>query len=245
VALYDSIGRTYAARRRTDPRIAAAITDALGAVGSVVNVGAGTGSYEPASTIAAIEPSSVMIAQRPPGCAPVLQAVAEQIPLRDQCADAAMALLTIHHWTDVAAGVAELRRIARRRLVFLTWRPTVLAGIWITDYLPESARIDATSDWQVTALTDLLPDARLQPVPIPHDCVDGFGAAYWRRPEAYLDPETRAGISFLARATEDELRPGLDRLAGDLRTGRWHAAHADLLERDSLDVGYCLLIADL
>jgi hypothetical protein len=138
VALYDSIGRTYAARRRTDPRIAAAITGALGAAGSVVNVGAGTGSYEPASTIAAIEPSSVT-----------------------------------------------------------------------------------------------------------HDCVDGFGAAYWRRPEAYLDPDTRAGISFFARATEDELRPGLDRLAGDLRTGRWHAAHADLLERDSLDVGYCLLIVDL
>jgi SAM-dependent methyltransferase len=245
VALYDSIGRTYATRRRTDPRIAASIIDALGGAESVVNVGAGTGSYETASTIVAIEPSSVMIAQRRPGSAPVLQAVAEQIPLRDQCADAAMALLTVHHWTDVAAGVAELRRIARRRLVFLTWRPVELARIWISDYLPVAARVDATSDRPLAALTEVLPDARLIPVPIPHDCIDGFGAAYWRRPEAYLDPDIRAGISFFARASEDELRPGLNRLAEDLRTGRWHAAHADLLERDTLDVGYCLLLVDL
>lgn len=186
-----------------------------------------------------------MIAQRPPGGAPVLQAVAEQIPLRDRCTDAAMALLTVHHWTDVPAGVAELRRIARRRLVFLTWRPVELARMWISDYLPAAARIDATSDRPLTALTDVLPDARLLPIPVPHDCIDGFGAAYWRRPEAYLDPDIRAGISFFARATEDQLRPGLERLADDLRTGRWHTAHADLLERDSLDVGYCLLIADL
>jgi hypothetical protein len=245
MALYDSIGRTYAAQRRSDPRIAAAITEALGDAASVVNVGAGPGSYEPSSTIVAIEPSSVMIAQRPPGSAPVLQAVAEQIPLRDQCADAALAVLTVHHWSDVAAGVAELRRIARRRLVFLTWRPAKLARMWIAGYLPESARIDATSERPVKALTDLLPQARLLPVPIPHDCIDGFGAAYWRRPQAYLDPDVRAGISFFARATGDELRPGLQRLADDLRTGRWHAAHADLLDRDSLDVGYCLLIADL
>jgi SAM-dependent methyltransferase len=245
MTLYDSIGRTYASRRRTDPRIEAAIIAALSDASSVVNVGAGSGSYEPASTIAAIEPSSVMIAQRPPGSAPVLQAVAERIPLRDQCADAAMALLTVHHWTNVAAGVAELRRIARRRLVFLTWRPAELARYWIADYLPESALIDATSERPVKALTDLLPEARLLPVPIPHDCLDGFGAAYWRRPNAYLDPHIRAGISFFARATEDELRPGLQHLADDLRTGRWHAAHADLPERDSLDLGYCLLIADL
>ena len=245
MVLYDSIGRTYASRRRSDPKIEAAIMEALGDAESVVNVGAGAGSYEPASTIAAIEPSSVMIAQRPLGSAPVLQAVAEQIPLRDQCAAAAMALLTVHHWTDVAAGVAELRRIARRRLVFLTWRPAELARFWIADYLPESARIDATSERPVDSLISLLPEARLYPVPIPHDCVDGFGAAYWRRPAAYLDPDIRAGISFFARATQDELRPGLERLASDLRTGRWHAAHADLLELDALDVGYCLLVADL
>jgi hypothetical protein len=161
MTFYDSIGRTYASRRRTDPRIEAAIIAALSDASSVVNVGAGSGSYEPASTIAAIEPSSVMIAQRPPGSAPVLQAVAERIPLRDQCADAAMALLTVHHWTNVAAGVAELRRIARRRLVFLTWRPAELARYWIADYLPESALIDATSERPVKALTDLLPEARL------------------------------------------------------------------------------------
>jgi hypothetical protein len=245
MVLYDSIGRIYAATRRPDPRIGAAITEALGDAASVVNVGAGAGSYEPTSTIAAIEPSSVMIAQRPAGSAPVLQAIAEQLPLRDRCADAAMALLTVQHWSDVAAGVAEMRRIAQRRMVFLTWRASGLAGYWLTSYLPEVARRDATSDLGIQVLTEVLPEARVRPVPIPHDCVDGFGAAFWRRPEAYLDPDVRAGISFLARASEEELRPGLERLADDLRTGRWHADHGDLLGLDSLDVGYCLLIVDL
>jgi SAM-dependent methyltransferase len=244
MALYDSIGQTYGATRRADPRIAAAILDALGDVASVVNVGAGAGSYEPGQTIAAIEPSRVMIQQRPPGSAPAVQAVAEHIPLRDRCADAAMAVLTVHHWSDAAAGIAEMRRIARRRLVFFTWYPQTFSSFWLlSEYLPEAAEVDAAMTEPLRVLARVLPDAEVRPVPVPHDCTDGFAAAYWRRPEAYLDPTVRAGMSMLAKTGEPALRAGLSRLADDLRTGRWHDNHADLIQLDSLDVGYRLLIA--
>jgi SAM-dependent methyltransferase len=244
MALYDSIGQTYRATRRADPRIAAAILDALGDVASVVNVGAGAGSYEPGQTIAAIEPSRVMIQQRPPGSAPAVQAVAEHIPLRDRCADAAMAVLTVHHWSDAAAGIAEMRRIARRRLVFFTWYPQTFSSFWLlSEYLPEAAEVDAAMTEPLRVLARVLPDAEVRPVPVPHDCTDGFAAAYWRRPEAYLDPTVRAGMSMLAKTGEPALRAGLSRLADDLRTGRWHDNHADLIQLDSLDVGYRLLIA--
>jgi SAM-dependent methyltransferase len=245
VALYDSIGQTYRATRRADPRIAAAIRSALGDAASVVNVGAGAGSYEPGQTIAAIEPSRVMIAQRPRGSAPAVQAVAERIPVRDRCADAALAVLTVHHWSDVAAGVAEMRRIARRRLVFFTWWPQTFASFWLlAEYLPEAARVDAAMTEPVRVLARLLHSAEVRPVPVPHDCADGFAAAYWRRPEAYLDPAVRAGISMLAKTGDRALRGGLSRLADDLRTGRWQDNHADLLQLDSLDVGYRLVIAE-
>lgn len=246
MALYDSIGQTYRTTRRPDPRIAAAITDALGDAVSVVNVGAGAGSYEPAQTIAAVEPSRVMIAQRPRGSAPALQAVAEHIPLRGGCADAALAVLTVHHWSDVAAGVAEMRRIARRRMVFFTWWPQNFTSFWLlSEYLPEAAKTDAMLAGRIRELPGLLPGAEVRPVPVPHDCADGFAAAYWRRPEAYLDPAVRAGISIFAKTGDEALRGGLSRLADDLRTGRWHDNHADLLHLDSLDVGYRLVTAEL
>lgn len=244
MALYDSIGRTYSATRQPDPRIAAAIADALGDAASVVNVGAGTGSYEPAQTIAAVEPSQVMISQRPPGSAPAVQAVAEHIPLRDQCADAALAVLTVHHWSDIAAGVAEMRRIARRRLVIFTWHPRKFTSFWLlNEYLPEAARVDAAMAEPLMVLAGLLEGAEVRPVPVPHDCADGFAAAYWRRPEAYLDPAVRAGISILAKTGDEAMHRGLSRLADDLRTGRWHDNHADLMQLDSLDIGYSLIIA--
>ncbi|SEN73854.1 Ubiquinone/menaquinone biosynthesis C-methylase UbiE [Actinacidiphila rubida] len=246
MATYDRIGATYGRTRRPDSRIAARIHEALGDAGTVVNVGAGTGSYEPPNTVWAIEPSSVMIAQRPEASAPALEASAESIPLADDSADAVMALLTVHHWNDLEAGVAELRRIARRRVVVLTWDQTVFRGFWLlAEYLPEVAAFDGTRAVPIGRLVALLGGARVEAVPVPHDCTDGFGAAFWRRPEAYLDPHVRAGISMLALTGEDVLGPGLARLADDLSTGRWHERHADLLQREALDVGYRLLVADL
>jgi hypothetical protein len=245
VVTYDAIGATYTATRRPDPRIGALISRALGDARSVINVGAGAGSYEPPHAVLAVEPSPVMIRQRPSGSAPVVQARAESLPIADNAADAAMALLTVHHWTDLEAGAAELRRVARRRLVVLTWDQSVFREFWlVTEYLPHVAGFDDTRAIPVDHLAALLGGARVEPVPIRHDCADGFAAAYWRRPAAYLDPVVRAGISTLAQAGDQALRPGLDRLAADLHTGRWHERHSDLVGREELDAGYRLLIVD-
>jgi SAM-dependent methyltransferase len=242
---YDTIGRTYSNTRQPDARIAARIHTALGDARSVVNVGAGAGSYEPPTTVAAIEPSAVMIAQRPAGAAPAVRASAETIPLPDGHADAVMAILTIHHWQDLEAGIAELRRVARRRVVILTWDQEVAREFWLLrEYLPVAAAYDEGRAVPIDRLAALLGGARVEPVLVPHDCTDGFAAAYWRRPEAYLDPTVRAGISVLAEPGDAVLGPGLQRLAADLETGAWQAHHADLLTRDELDVGYRLLIAD-
>jgi SAM-dependent methyltransferase len=246
VAIYDTIGATYTTTRRPDPRIAARIHAALGDAETVIDVGAGTGSYEPPQTVLAVEPSAVMIAQRPAGTAPAIQAAAESIPLGDDAADAVMALLTVHHWTDLEAGIAEMRRIARRRVVVLTWDQSVTRQFWLlSEYLPEAAAFDDSRAIPLDRMAALLGATRVDPVPIPHDCIDGFAAAYWRRPEAYLDPVVRAGISMLAQTGEEAIAPGLSRLADDLSNGRWHDRHADLLTLDETDVGYRLLVAEL
>jgi hypothetical protein len=175
-----------------------------------------------------------------------VQARAEALPVADDAADAVMALLTVHHWADIKAGIAELRRIARRRIVILTWDPGVFRTFWlVSEYLPQAAAFDEARAVPVDHLSALLGGARVEPVPVPHDCTDGFGAAFWRRPEAYLDPTVRAGISMLAQTGDMTLQPGLDRLAADLESGRWHERHRDLLEREDFDAGYRLLIAEV
>jgi SAM-dependent methyltransferase len=242
---YDAIGATYATTRAPDPRIGALIGTALGDARSVINVGAGTGSYEPSQTVLAVEPSSVMIRQRPAGAAPVVQARAEALPIADGAAEAAMALLTVHHWADLDAGVAELRRVARRRIVVFTWDQLVFREFWLlSEYLLDVAAFEDVRAVPVDRLAGLLGGAKIVPVPVPHDCTDGFAAAYWRRPEAYLDPVVRAGISMFAQADDEMLRPGLDRLAADLESGRWRRRRSDLLARETLDAGYRLLIAE-
>lgn len=242
---YDRIGATYRSTRRPDPRIASQVHAALTTMDTVVNVGAGSGSYEPAQTVVAVEPSMVMIAQRPAGSAPCVRAVAEAIPLRDKCVDAAMALLTVHHWSDVAAGIRQLRRVARRRIVVLTWDQSVIQNFWLLrEYLPDAARINEELHVPLARLVELLGGAHVQTVPVPHDCTDGFGAAYWRRPHAYLDPTVRAGISMLAYARPGSLAEGLGRLAADLRSGQWQQRHPELLDQHELDAGYRLLVSD-
>jgi len=247
VALYDRLGSTYGATRRPDPRIAAQIWRALDGMDSVVNVGAGAGSYEPPQTIAAIEPSAVMIRQRPAGLAPAIQATAEDVPLEDDSTDAALASLTVHHWSDLAAGVGELTRIARRRIVLFTWDHTVTREFWLLDdYLPAARETDARLTVPLDTLTGLLPwRVRVEPVPVPADCTDGFAAAYWRRPQAYLDPTVRAGMSLMALTPLEDLSDGLERLRTDVMSGRWREQYRHLLDRPSIDAGYRLVIADL
>ncbi|TWF78224.1 ubiquinone/menaquinone biosynthesis C-methylase UbiE [Pseudonocardia hierapolitana] len=244
MTVYDRIGRSYGTTRRPDPRIAAQVAAALAGMTSVVNVGAGTGSYEPAETVVAVEPSSIMIAQRPDGAAPCVRGAAEALPLSDGSVDAALAVLTVHHWTDVEAGIAELRRVARQRVVILTWDQSVLRDFWLVrEYLPAAAAVSAGHAVPVSRLAELLSGARVEPVLVPHDCTDGFGAAFWRRPEAYLDPRVRAGISMLAQADPSELVDGLSALAADLDSGVWHERHHGLSTLDRLDAGYRLIVS--
>jgi SAM-dependent methyltransferase len=241
---YDVIGRSYAATRATDPRIAAAIWDALGDARTVVNVGAGTGSYEPPDRdVTAVEPSAVMIAQRPPDAAPAVQAPAEALPFEDASFDAAMAVLTIHHWTDWRAGIEELHRVARR-VVVLSWDPSFAGRLWISaEYFPQLIDEDVEHFPSLADQVGALRALRVSPVPVPADCRDGFYGAHWRRPEAYLDPLVRAGISTMAKRAPGELDAGLARLEEDLRTGAWTERHADLLALDELDLGYRLLVS--
>ena len=243
VARYDRIGRTYSATRTTDPRIAEQIWAALGDARTIVNVGAGTGSYEPADRdVTAVEPSAVMIAQRPPDAAPAVQASAEALPFADASFDAAMAIITLHHWSDWRAGCAELRRVARDRVVVFSWDPSCVARMWIgPEYFPQCMQQDVDGFPSLADQAAAL-GAEVEVVPVPWDCRDGFFGAFWRRPEAYLDPAVRAGISTLAKRSEDELAEGLARLCADLDSGAWARRHADLLERETLDLGYRLLV---
>ena len=245
--VYDQIGRRYARTRQPDPRVAAAIAGALGDARTVVNVGAGAGGYEPADRqVVAVEPSGTMIAQRPSRAAPCIQGIAEQLPFRDRSFDTSLGVLTIHHWADQAAGLRELRRVARHRVVLVTWEPGGFDGFWLTtEYFPEIIDLDRPRFPPVAALAGSLGAIRAIPIPVPHDCQDGFLGAFWRRPEAYLDPEVRNGISVFAQLAPEHVRPGLARLADDLRSGRWEARHGALHERDSLDVGYRLVVAEL
>lgn len=247
MALYDDIGSGYGKLRRPDPRIASAINAALGDADSVVNVGAGTGSYEPSDrTVLAVEPSEVMIRQRPAGSARCVQGSAEALPLESTSADAAMAILSVHHWTDLERGLREMARVARKRVILLTWVPDG-PPFWLTeDYFPEIMAHDRTifpTTANLTAMfARLIGPARVIPIPIPHNCIDGFLCAYWRRPELYLSPERRSVISSFARI---DARAGLERLRDELSSGRWVERNGPLLTLDVLDLGYRIVSCEL
>ncbi len=246
-AIYDEIGHSYDVTRQPDTRLAQAIRAALGEARTVLNVGAGTGSYEPADLqVVAVEPSRAMIQQRPAGTAPVVQAVAEHLPWSDAAFDATLAILTIHHWHDRAAGLAELRRVARHRVVLLTWDPACRDAFWLTTrYVPEVLDLDVPRFPSMAELARCLGQIEARPLPIPHDCEDGFMGAFWRRPAAYLDPSVRRAMSGFAQLPPAVVNAGLAHLADDLRSGQWDAQFGWVRARTSLDLGYRLIIAPL
>jgi SAM-dependent methyltransferase len=244
VQLYDTIGTAYTVTRRTEPRIAARIWSALGDARTVLNVGAGTGSYEPPDRhVLAVEPSALMRSQRPPDAAPCLAGAAESLPFDDQSFDAAMAVCTVHHWQDPIAGLREMRRVARRVVVFL-FDTSDPGQFWLVrDYLPEFA---ALRSCKVLASLPEMADAigaSLEPVPIPCDCADGFFEAYWRRPEAYLDENVRRGISVWDAVGPDAEQRAVRTLRSDLASGRWIERNRDLVKLDEAELGARLLIA--
>ena len=241
VAKYDTIGINYAQLRKPDPRIAKAIWAALADAETVLNVGAGAGSYEPPDRkVTAVEPSLEMIRKRGPSAAEVIQASAGDLPFEDDAFDASMAILTVHHWPDKAAGLREMRRVTRGRIVLLTFDPA--SRPWLTDYLPQLAVLDEAQMPAMSDYQEWLGNVRVSPVLVPRDCTDGFLYAYWRRPEAYLDARIRSGSSSFWAISDAET--GLGRLKQDLATGEWERRYKDLLSMDAYDAGYRLVVAD-
>jgi SAM-dependent methyltransferase len=246
-ALYDRIGRGYAPIRQADQRFAASIRRALGDARSVVNVGAGAGSYEPSDLdVTSVEPSAVMIAQRPPGSAPVVQGFAEELPFPDDSFDAAMAIITIHHWRDLETGLAEMRRVARRRVVVLAFEHNVRKEQWIVhDYLPELIALHFDSYPSIERVCAALPEATVEVLPAPRDCSDRMFATLWGRPDQYLDPEVRAATSTWGMVPAEVAERAIAALRRDLESGAWDERHGHLRTLPELDVGLRLIRAEL
>ena len=244
---YDRIGRGYAKHRRSDPRIAAAIEAALGNAETVLNVGAGTGSYEPLDRkLTAVEPSTEMIAQRPAGSAPVVQESAEALPFDDDSFDAAMAIITVQHWADAAAGLAEMIRVSRERVLVLTFDGPAMAEMWmVRDYIPRLLEIHTELMPPIAELAAALPGARVEEVPVPCLCKDGFFCALWDRPEMHLDPQVRRASSVWHLMAPEETERGLEALRADLESGAWDERYGHLRTEPELDVGLRLVVAEL
>jgi ubiquinone/menaquinone biosynthesis C-methylase UbiE len=246
-AAYDTLGVNYSDFRRADPRIEARIWAALGDARSVVNVGAGTGSYEPRDReVIAVEPSPLMISRRSEDAAPALQGVAEALPLDDQSVDAAMGTLTIHHWSDLDAGLAEMRRVARKRIVLLTIDAERNSQIWtLSEYFPAAARAEREKMPAMHALEAMLPKATIEVVPAPSRCRDEFTSALWDRPELFLDPAVLRASSLWHQLSPEMVERGRERLRSDLESGRWAEKFGHLRTLPELDIGLRLACEEL
>ncbi len=241
-AKYDQIGTTYSTTRQTDPRIAEQIHAQLIGAKRIINIGAGTGSYEPDhADLVAVEPSAKMITQRRPDAHAVVQASAEQLPFDDNSFTHALTILSMHHWSDKPKAFHEINRVTVERFVAVTWNPE-FGPFWLTrDYLPE---IHTDDDQNFPTLDELkrhFDKVESTPLLIPADCKDGFLAAYWKRPEAYLDQQNRNSISVCINIKDDH--EGLTRLRKDIDSGAWAEKNRDVLDKESLDAGYVIITA--
>jgi SAM-dependent methyltransferase len=245
MAVYDDIGRTYTRTRQADPRIAAQIAAALGDAASVLNVGAGSGNYEPKNRrVIALEPSITMIRQRQSSAAPAVQGIAGDLPFVDGSFDVAMGTLTLHHWPNLGGGLSEVRRVSRRQ-VFMLFDGLMRDGYWlIDDYFPSVWELPSERHAPTVAMVGEHFDVRrTEVIMIPGDCTDGFGCAYWNRPEAHLDPDVLAGMSWSSQLAPEVLTEGVKRLRADLECGRWDGRHGHLRSMTEADYGYKLVIA--
>ncbi|MGO1053353.1 class I SAM-dependent methyltransferase [Crossiella sp. CA198] len=242
---YETHGSGYAQHRRTDPRIAELVHAALGDARTVVNVGAGAGSYEPLDRhVIAIEPAAAMRAQRPPRLAPAINGIAEELPLDDGSVDAAMATITVHQWSDPERGLRELRRVSRGRVVILTIDGPALAQGWFAEYAPEVVSVERGRYLPVERMAEILGGATITPVPVALDCVDGFTDAYYGRPERFLDPAVRraqSGWGFVGPEAEARI---VATLAADLESGDWDRRFGHLRTQPSYDSALRLVVAE-
>jgi len=243
VAIYDKIGARYSVSRREDPRIAKKIYPFLIGAESVLNIGAGSGSYEPLDlNVLAVEPSQDMIKQRSKNLAPVTQACAESLPFNKRAFTHSMSVLSIHHWTDRVAGFNEIKRVTKNRFVAVTWDPSS-QPFWLTEaYFPEIYTIDESIFPSLDEFVKHFPGVKFYSLEIPADCIDGFTAAYWARPHAYLDPLVRSGMSTFSKLPNIE--PGLRKLKLDIESGLWDRKYGYLRSQEKLDVGYKIAVWD-
>jgi SAM-dependent methyltransferase len=245
VARCDGIGRGYATTRREDPRLAARIVEALGSAASVVNVGSGTGSYEPRDRyVLAIEPSDVMASQRPAEAVPALRGEAQALPLRDASVDAAMTVLSLHHWEGgVERGVRELRRVARGPVVIVTYEPEVCREMWLVkDYLPEVAALDATTPSTAQIVAWLGGKSRVDVLPVPRDTPDWTLMSFWAHPERVLEAAARDATSGFARLPVHVVQRVVAAVEADLRSGDWDSRHGHLRRLAEYDAGLRLVV---
>lgn len=226
---YSKHGKGYASKRRPDPRIAARLHQALGDARTVLNVGAGAGSYEPEDRyVVAIEPSQAMRAQRPRHLVPAIHGIAEQLPLDDQSVDASMALITVHQWRDLDKGLSELRRVTRGPIIVLTFDPDVFDRYWFTDYAPELISHERRRFPGIDRIAESLGrSTEVHCIPIPIDCVDGFNEAYYARPESFLDPAVRGAQSGWSFISDEEQRRFVKALGDDLKSGDWDRKYGE------------------
>jgi SAM-dependent methyltransferase len=240
IRLYERLGQTYRETRRPDPRIAEIIIAAIGDACSVVNVGAGTGSYEPMDRyVVAVEPAQAMRSRRPSGAAPCVAAGAEALPFDDASIDVALGVYTDFHWSDRARGIAEMKRVARRSVVLLTVDSAQADSYWlIRDYFPEGRHLFAP----LADLLTMLPGAAARPVLIPEDCQDGFVQAFWKRPHALLDSEVRSSMALFGRMDCDEVDTRIEQLRTHLKDGTWEARNRSLLRASSLDLAHRIVV---
>lgn len=243
---YDARIAGYGPMRRADARILQRIAKAVGGAASVLNIGAGTGGYEPPDRrVVTVEASEAVIKRRAKTSAPVVKAEVEHLPFKDRSFAASMAILTIQHWEDPIAGLHEMARVSSRRAVVLTLDPEVFGGFWLYRYFSDAAFLESMRYPKLSAITKALGgDTRIETVPVPHDCRDGFIGAYWRRPSLYLEQRVRRTIATLQEIGDDDLLDGLRRLSEDLASGAWEAANGWLLNRDEMDLGYRLIVAE-
>lgn len=243
---YSVHGAGYVTQRRTDPRIEAYVHAALGTARTVLNVGAGAGSYEPEDRyVLAIEPAAAMRAQRPAHRAPAIRAVAEELPLDDRSVDASMAMATVHQWRDCEGGLRELRRVTRGPVLVLTWDGEALRRFWLSAYAPEIIASESARCPEIRRIEQALGGrTRVETIPIPHDCVDGFVEAYYARPEALLDPAVRRSQSAWTFVSPEVQERSADALARDLRTGQWDRRFGELRTLPAYEGSLRLIVSE-
>jgi SAM-dependent methyltransferase len=243
---YDKLGQKYSVKRQTEPAIFSYIVKALGDAATVLNVGAGTGSYEPTDRyVIAVEPSLVMRSQRESNNKnPAVIAFADNLPFDDNSFEASTAFVTVHHWSDIHKGLHELRRVTKNQVIIMTFDPEALDDFWNAIYFPELIEAEKKRYPSIDFITTALGGTcEVQKIPIPFDCADGFQEAFYGRPEAFLDKQVRQSQSawgFISPEVEEKY---IKDFAEELASGEWDKKYGHYRTQPSFTCALRLIIS--